>query len=450
MTDKTGTVPESGHRVVYRQHHQYLQVRTNMLNRSPGMFAALSLLLLLSLPCRSDEVAIHFAGETLYENADVRVTMNVNRFGRWCFGPQQQANISVIYKGDPDTDFGATDKYQQLFKDTLWKAVEARCSPIRMIRADHFVAGVRIAERDGSERNYSDRFLPGENEQPVYQVFVQNAQYGWQFTPGDTGKPTTLSARRASRPQDAAALTAQELNRATSLRQADVEKAIRDTFGRAPFNTTGMNGPDYMVRIFHGDQGVQMEEDYRFRLVFATYFAGFGIKCPAHLGKNAELVAVYQPTYGEQTTTWMNGRGFTWTTSMPVQTGKEKIAEVRVPQRVSTKVWLYAHSSQMTGISGSGSGIGLFDALNPEKSAKIAQEFEENRSNLIQLFENYSCTSPELKLLAENLHRISQREQTLQDEAIGALARKVATSPTPTEPRLSEHDLMQQLSARRD
>lgn len=409
-----------------------------------------SAFLLCPVPSPAQGVAIHYAGETLYESANLRVAMNVNQFGRWCFGPQQQANISIIYKGGPDSDFGITEDYQQLFKEVLWKAVAAKCSPIRMIRADSFLAGVRIAERDGSERKYSDPFLPDENEQPLYRVFVQNTQYGWQFTPADTGQPTTLAARRKSRPQDAATVAALEANRATSLRQAEMEKSIRSSFGRAPFDTTNMRNPEFMVRVFHGQDEVEMEANYRFRLLFATYFAAYGIKCPAQLPKDAELVAVYQPTYGEQTTTWMNGRGFTWTTSMPVQTGREKIAEVRVAPRYSTKVWLYAHSSSMTGISGSGSGISLFDALDPEKSAKIAQEFEDNRNNLVQLFNNYTCSSPELKLLAENLHRISQRQLTLQDEAIDALARKLAAAPTAGDTRLSELDLMRQLAARRE
>jgi hypothetical protein len=421
-----------------------------MVLRRFAEFAASSVLLLCCLPCSAQEVAIHYAGETLYESDDIRVVMNVNKFGRWCFAPQRQANISVIFKGGPDTDFSATEQYQKLFKDVLWKAVEARCSPLQMIRAESFLNGVRIAQRDGSERSYSDPFLPGESEDSLYKVFVQNTQYGWVFTPGDTGQPTTLAARRASRPQDATLLAAQEKNRASSLRQAEVEKSIRSSFALVPFDTTNMRNPDFMVRIFHGQDEVEMETNYRFRLLFATYFTAFGIKCSAHLPKNAELVAIYQPTYSEQTTTWMNGNGFTWTTSVPVQSGKEKIAEVRVAPRYSTKVWLYAHSSGMTGISGSGSGLSILDALIPERAAKISQEFEDNRSDLVQLFSNYDCSRSELRLLAENLHRISQRQRPVQDEAIEDLSRKVAAAQTPMDARLTEQDVMQRLMTQRE
>ena len=414
-----------------------------------GSIFSLPLLLLFAFPGTAQEVAIHYAGETLYESDSVRVAMNVNRFGRWCFPPQKQANISMIFKGGPETDFSATAEYQALFRDEIWQAVAAKCSPLQMIRADSFLSGVRIGEGDGSERSYSDPLLPEENEQPLYKVFVQQTGNGLMFTPGETGQPTTLAARRATRPQDAGALAAMEKNRATSLRQADVEKTIRDSFEVVPFNVTSMRDPEFMVRVFHGQQEMEMEANYRFRLLFATYFTAFGIKCAAHLPKNAELVAIYQPTYGQQTTTWMNGNGFTWTTSMPVQTGKEKIAEVRVAPRYSTKVWLYAHSSGMTGISGSGSGLSLFDALDPVKSAKVAREFEDNRADIVQLFDNYTCTSTELKLLAENLHRISQRQRTFQEESIAAFARKVAASTVPIEARLTERELMVQLAAQR-
>lgn len=431
--------------VIYRWSRLAAEKKKNMVQRRFAELATSLALLVGSLPCSAQDVAIHYAGETLYESNDMRVVMNVNQFGRWCFAPQKQANISIIYKGGPDTDYGATERYQKLFKEVLWKVVEAKCSPLQMIRAESFLSGIRIAQRDGSERSYSDPFLPGEREDSLYKVFVQNSQYGWVFTPGDTGQPTTLAARRASRPQDATLLAAQEKNRADSLRLAETEKSIRSSFTLVPFDTTNMRNPDFMVRIFHGQDEVEMEANYRFRLLFATYFTAFGIKCSAHLPKNAELVAIYQPTYSEQTTTWMNGNGFTWTNSMPVQTGKEKIAEVRVAPRYSTKVWLYAHSSGMTGISGSGSGLSILDALIPERAAKISQEFEDNRSDLVQLFANYDCARSEHSLLAENLHRISQRQRPVQDEAIDAFARKVAAAQAPADARLTELDVMQQL-----
>ena len=116
--------------------------------------------------------------------------------------------------------------------------------------------------------------------------------------------------------------------------------------------------------------------------------------------------------------------------------------------RYATKVWLYAQSSGMTGVNGSGSGLSIFDALIPERAAKVAQEFEDNRSDLVQLFSNYDCSRVELRLLAENLHRVSQRQRSVQDEVIEAFARKVSAAQAPMDARLTERDVMQQLAGR--
>jgi hypothetical protein len=387
----------------------------------------------------------HSQGETILENDDVLVATHVNQYGGWCFSTprvrnQATANVSFIFKGGPDVDVSDTPEFRALVSSRLWSEIEKRCPQLKSVVAHNFVRGVLISSRDDSELKHGDRLLAADAEKPLYTVFVMKMERGdLMFTPGDLYAPKSLAAFRAR--QNPAAVAALERERAIAHERTAAEKAIRSAFEPVRLDTTGLHDPSFFDSVFHGKYDPKWEPGYRFRLAFLLFIVGHSIKCPKELPPDAELVAIWQPVYGERTTTWMNGKGFTWTTTVPVQRGKEKIDEVRVAPQFAATIFKYAHDSSVSGLPGGGSGLTLVDVLDPERAATTARVSQETRSDVVRLIDNYTCPSGELKVLAENLLRIVRRQNSVQDEAIYARATDTASGNTTPGP-MSERQVI--------
>lgn len=393
----------------------------------------------------------HYAGETLFEDALVRVTSNVNQFGQWCWptprlAGQNTAKVSVIFKGGPETDVSATQQYEERFRTSIWPEIAKRCQPnLRDVTAESYLRGVRIADRDGSELSYEEPLLPDELERSLYTVRI-NKRAGTEelvFVPGHPPyHPKSLAALRA---QNGGQTADPELakSRASALAAYAIDTALRASMQRVVFNASGLRNAELLERAFHGEREAELESSYRFRLAYVLMVTAYSIVCPKELPNNAELVAVYEPVYGESVTTWMTGRGFMFTTSVPVQTGERKIAEVRASPRYAGRLWAYTHDSSRTGISGGGSGLTLLDVFDPARSAERQRVTDDMHHNVTQLLSNYSCSSGELKVLVENLFRISQRMNSLQEDAIQQATQQAVANAKGAQASISERRIIE-------